>query len=98
MDTDQPDAKFYEIADALLGVANQSCDTLPRSRVSAAFLFAASRFNSFAAAAHAGTQQEFAAGREAAVAYFVGEYEKMLRHNLEDFEANFDRYIATKNA
>ena len=36
--------------------------------------------------------------KEVTVEYFVSEYEKMLRENLEDYIAHFDKYMVADSA
>lgn len=84
-----PDAKFWELADSFIGLANKHTKDVPKNRVSATLLYAAARFNSFVAASGARSKAEFVADRESIVKYFLGQYEKMLRENLEDHSQNF---------
>jgi hypothetical protein len=81
-----PDQQFFEIADAVIRAANAQCDNAPATKVSAATLFAAARFNAFAAAAGAPTASEFAARRESIVWFLVEQYTRMLRDNLAEYE------------
>ena len=87
-----PDPQFFAIADAVIRTANAQCDAAPATKVSAATLFAAARFNAFAAAAAAPTSNELAARRESIVAFLVEQYTQMLRDNLTDYEQNFERW------
>ena len=74
-----PDKDFFNRADAFLAIANsQVSDTAP-GRVSASMLFATARFNAFTAQSQGLEPGEV---DEETVAYFLGEYEAMLRENL----------------
>ena len=88
-----PDPQFWKIADAFIAVANEQIETLPWTRVSAAMLFATSRFSSFVLAAAAGTAADLTAKREEAIAYVVGQFEQMMRDNMSDYEENFSKYL-----
>jgi hypothetical protein len=92
----QPDKEFWGIADAFIAVANQRCETVSPGKVSAAMLYAAARFNAFIAASQSKQKQQFVAERDATSAYFVSQFEKMLRENLNDYEVHFEAY--TKSA
>jgi len=89
-----PDKEFWELADAFIALANRSCAATPRGKVSAALLYAAARFNCFVVASCTASKEEFSATREERQAYFVSQFEKMLRENLADYEANFEKYVA----
>lgn len=85
------DKQFYDLADAYIAVANTQLSETKPSRVSAAALFAASRFNAFVIAAAAGSKDQMIAEKEAAIAYFMGQYEKMLRENIDEHLTRFDQ-------
>lgn len=92
MQSNQPDEKFWEIADSFVNLANQHLDHIGQGKVSAAMLYAAARFNSFVVASAAGSVEELKRDQEEALEYFTEQYRKMLRENLADhiehFEAN----------
>lgn len=87
-----PDAQFWDVVDTLIEAANAQCDQASRTKVSAAMLFAAARFNTFVVAAAAGNGDDLVARREEIVAYLTGQYTAMLRDNLAEYAANFARY------
>jgi hypothetical protein len=93
MNQPPPDQQFFDIADALIRLANEQCDAAPQSKVSAAALFAAARFNAFAAAAAAPSSAELAARRDSIVAFLVEQYTQMLRDNFADYERNFEQFV-----
>jgi len=70
---------FMDRADRFLAVANAMAGDVPLGKVSAAMMFATARFNAFFAQAEGLEPGDV---DEQAVAYFRGEYEKMLRENL----------------
>jgi hypothetical protein len=87
----QRDKPFYDMADAYIALANTQLSETKPSRVSAAALFAASRFNAFVIAAAAGSKEQMVVEKEAAIAYFLDQYEKMLRENIDEHLARFDQ-------
>ena len=86
----QRDKPFYDMADAYIALANTQLSEAKPSRVSAAALFAASRFNAFVISAAAGSKEQMVAEKEAAIAYFLDQYEKMLRENIDEHLARYD--------
>ncbi|MEW6415710.1 MAG: DUF3144 domain-containing protein [Pseudomonadota bacterium] len=87
----QRDKLFYDLADAYISVANQQLNEAKPSQVSTAALFAASRFNAFVIAAASGSKAQMIAEKEAAIAYFMDQYEKMLRENIDEHLSRFDQ-------
>ena len=87
----QRDKQFWELADSFIQLANTHLDAEKPSRVSASALFAASRFNAFVIAAATESKAQLIAEKEAAIAYFLGQYEKMLRENLDEHMARYDQ-------
>ena len=87
----QRDKPFYDMADAYISLANTQLNQTKPSRVSAAALFAAARFNAFVIAAAAENKAQLIAEKEAAIAYFMDQYEKMLRENIDEHLARFDQ-------
>ena len=93
MTTSQPDPQFWTIADAVINAANAQCDVAPRTKVAAATLFAAARFNVFVLAAGARSRDELAERSEEAIAYLTEQLGRMLRDNLDEYQANYERYV-----
>lgn len=87
----QRDKPFYDMADAYIALANTQLSDAKPSRVSAAALFAAARFNAFVIAAAAENKAQLIAEKEAAIAYFMDQYEKMLRENIDEHLTRFDQ-------
>lgn len=85
------DKQFWDLADSFIQLANTKLDEAKPSKVSASALFAAARFNAFVITAASPDKAQFIAEKEAAIAYFLGEYEKMLRDNLDEHLARFDQ-------
>jgi hypothetical protein len=87
----QRDKPFYDMADAYIALANTQLSEAKPSRVSAAALFAAARFNAFVIAAAAENKAQLIAEKEAAIAYFMDQYEKMLRENIDEHLTRYDQ-------
>ena len=84
------DKTFYDLADAHIRVANEQMGQVKLSLASAAMLFAASRFNAFVIMAASADKGEMLAQKEAAIAYFLNEYEKNLRENIDEHLARYE--------
>jgi hypothetical protein len=93
-----PDRQFWQIVDTLLEAANAQCDDAERTKVAAAALFAAARFNVFVAAAAAESGDDFTARHDAIADYLAEQYRRMLRDNLDEYTQNFDRYVPRPEA
>ena len=87
----QRDKQFWDMADSFIQLANTHLDEVKPSRVSASALFATARFNAFVISAATESKEQLIAEKEAAVAYFLGQYETMLRENLDEHLARYDR-------
>jgi len=91
------DEKFYQRADAHIQLANKHLDAQKSSEmVNSSFLYAAARFNAWISAAGLSSAAEMALKREELVGYFTDQYRSMLEENLDDYIANYDRYLGMK--
>jgi len=90
--TGQPDKEFWALADTFIHLSNTHSEKVQTAKVSNAMLFATSRFNAFVVAANSKSKEQLAANKEEAVAYFLKQYEDMLRENLQDHIDRFDQY------
>jgi hypothetical protein len=86
------DEKFRQLADSFIHLANEHCDSVPRDKVGAAFLYGAARFNAFVASSSSRNKAQFTAEKEKAVSFFLMQYEKMLREHLDDHEVNYEKF------
>ncbi len=84
------DKEFYELADAHIALCNTHMGKVKPAKVSAAMLFAASRFNAFVISASAENKAQMLLDKESAIAYFMQEYEKNLRENIDEHLARYD--------
>ncbi len=94
-DTDK-DNEFYEMADAFIALANKQSKEVIQGKVSATFLYAAARFNTFLVASNSESKLAFESGIESSIEYFMVEYKKMLEEHFEDYKVNYETYIEPK--
>ena len=87
----QRDKQFWELADSFIQLANSHLNEVKPSKVSASALFAASRFNAFLISASATSKEQLITEKEAAIAYFLEQYEAMLRENIDEHLARYDQ-------
>lgn len=85
MSDEDLDKQFRNVADAFIHLANKQAETVPRENVSMALLYAAARFNAFIVASHAPDEGKYQRDREAAFEFFLREYKRMLKENLDDY-------------
>lgn len=90
----QRDKQFWELTDSFIQLANTHLNEVKPSKVSASALFAASRFNAFVITASASSKELLIAEKEAAIAYFLEQYETMLRENLDEHLARYDQHTS----
>ncbi|MEG1834375.1 MAG: DUF3144 domain-containing protein [Burkholderiaceae bacterium] len=92
MSNSHHDQQFRAMADSFIHLANQHSDTTSHDQVAAALAYAAARYASFVASTKSDSQAHFSAAKDEALAYFVKQFEDMLRENLDDHETHFNRY------
>lgn len=90
-----PGPEFFLRANALINVSNDQCDSADPGEVAASTLYAAARFGAFLVARSTGNAQNMALEKERALQYFSDQFRSMLANNLEDFAANYDKYMGT---
>ena len=84
------DKEFYELADEHIALTNTRMGKVKPAKVSAALLFAAARFNAFVISVSAENKAQMLLDKEPAIAYFMQEYEKYLRENIDEHLARHD--------
>ncbi len=89
----KPDEAFFDRADAHIELSNEQTGASDKGKVSASMLYATARFNTWVAASGYGNGEAMAADREKIVEYFVAQYVKMLEDHVDDYVANFDKYM-----
>ena len=92
----ETDEMFYPRADAHIDLANQQLGDVSRGKVSASFMYAVARFNSWVTACTADSAEDLRAGKEDSLEYFVSQYRAMLNENLDDYIEHFDKYMRPK--
>ena len=89
--SDMPqDKEFYELADAHIALCDTHLGKVKPAKVSAAMLFAAARFNAFVIYASSENKAQFLLEKESAIAYFMQEYEKYLRENVDEHLSRYE--------
>lgn len=97
MSDTEKDSEFYEMADAFIALANARSKSVNQGKVSATFLYAAARFNTFLVASSSESAEDFGANKDSAIEYFMTEYRKMLEEHFGDYQQNYSKYIGNKN-
>lgn len=87
------DDQFFDRADSLINLANEQCADIGRGKVSASFMFAASRFNAWVSACGLESADDMRAKKDETLEYFLAQYKAMLEENLDDYIANFESYM-----
>ena len=91
------DKEFYKPADSHIHLANsQVSEKFISGKVSASFMFATTRFNSWICAPGAPGKGELLKVIEENIDYFVTQYRNMLEKNMCDYVVNFDKYMKIK--
>ncbi len=86
MTDEQTEREFRETADTFIQLANEHIEKQPKENVGMALLYAASRFNAFVVAAHNETLKDYEGDHDRAIGFFMVEYLRMLKENLEDYK------------
>ncbi|MDH4236129.1 MAG: DUF3144 domain-containing protein [Nitrospira sp.] len=91
------DDNFYDRADAHINLSNDQLKEIGSGKVSASMMFALARFNSWVSAGGFSSSDEMKEKREEIVEYFPGQYRNMFEDNLDDYIANFEKYMGSGN-
>ena len=87
------DDKFYERADAHIVLSNEQLNQIGSGKVAESMMFALARFNSWISAGGYKSAEEMAEERAIIIEYFTTKYKSMLEENVDDYIANFDKYM-----
>ena len=79
------DQEFWDIADEFIKLANTKAKNISRSKVSVAFLYAVTRYNSFISISQDENPED---NKEEALKYFLKQYKLMFLDNYEDQQEN----------
>lgn len=93
--TNDEDPDFYTRADAHIQLANEHLAGSPRGKVSASFLYGASRFNAWVSACKCDSADELQQAKGEIVDYFLQQYRCTLVENLDDYIRHFEKYMKT---
>jgi len=92
--TQEVDPEFFKRADAHIHLSNdQLAKVDSRGKVSASTMYATARFNAWISACGFSSSQQMAEAREEMLGYFIEQYRAMLEENLDDYIANFEKYM-----
>ena len=89
--------QYWDLVDDFISRANEHCDSIDPSMVSAAMLQAVSRFNAFIVASSSVDRKEYTEELEASLRYLTNQYRDQLSDNLEDYRENFKVYTRTES-
>ena len=78
--------EFLDAADEFVQLANRLNDQYPRDWVRAVMMYAAARYNAFVWVTRDDQPEQTL---DAAVAYYAGEYDRMLRDNVDEIEPQY---------
>jgi hypothetical protein len=78
--------EFLDAADEFVQLANRLNEKYPRDWVRAVMMYASARYNAFVWVTR---EQQPEQTLDAAAAYYAGEYDKMLRDNVEEIEPHY---------
>lgn len=92
MSNDNPDDQFWKMADEFITLANDKAQGVKRDVVSASLLFAAARYNAYLLARGSQSLDDYNTRKEEVIQFFLQQYEKMLRDNVEDHAVNYDAH------
>jgi hypothetical protein len=89
------DDKFFDRADEHINLSNKQLEDKTMSEVSASMMYSVTRFNAWMSACGWENREDMERAKQTTIKYFVDEYRKMLKENLEDYIINFDHYMET---
>lgn len=89
----KPDDNFFDRADEHILLSNKQLSDASSGKVSASMMYSVARFNAWLTACGFDSAEEMKNDKEATIEYFIAEYEKMLRENLDDYIDHFDKYM-----
>ena len=87
------DDNFFNRADEHINLSNKQLATTSIGKVSASMMYSVARFNAWLSACQFDSAKEMKEAKEETIKYFVTEYEKMLKENLDDYIANYDKFM-----
>jgi len=91
------DEKFYERADAHINLSNDQLKEIGLVKVNDSMMYALVRFNAWVSASGFDSGKEMSTARDEIIDYFSIQYRKMLEENLDNYIANFDKFMGISN-
>lgn len=92
MDQKVKDDSFLTLVDTFLAKANEQAKEHSMTEISAAFLYAASRYNVFRIASSCADKEEFIRDADNIHEYFRRQYAEMFQDNFDEFMEKFESY------
>jgi len=89
----EADKAFIKMADHFIDQANQQCNKNDHQLVNASLLYASARFSAFITASLSESKENFEAGTDEAIAFYVEEFEKMLKEHMRQYKSTFDERV-----
>ena len=87
------DDQFYNRADAHINLSNEQMKEAGLVKVNDSMMYSVVRFNAWVSASGFDSGEEMAAAREEIIEYFSTQYRMMLEENLDNYIANFDKFM-----
>lgn len=87
------DEKFFDRADEHINVSNKQLEAATMNEVGASMMYGVTRFSAWISACGWQTKEDMKKAQPETIRYFVGEFQKMLKENLDDYIVNFDHYM-----
>ncbi|MDH5480701.1 MAG: DUF3144 domain-containing protein [Nitrosomonas sp.] len=93
----QVDSTFYKRADEHIHLSNsQVGEKISKGMVSASFMYSVARYNAYVSVSSFNSSKEALEAKQATIEYFMAEYKQMLEENLDDYIANYAKYMTHK--
>ena len=88
------DDEFYKRADEHIKLSNnQISKDIPLGDIGASMMYSTARFNAWMNAYSCNNGVEMQVQKQETIEYFVEEFRKMLKKNLDEYIENFDSYM-----
>lgn len=86
--------QFFGRADEHILLSNKQLETGADSQVvNASFMYSVTRFNAWLSASGFAGSDDMKSKRDESIDFFVEQYRKMLVENIDDYIANYDKYM-----
>ncbi len=85
------DELLRKLADSFINVANEHAEIQDNNEVNTAFMYAASRFCAYVAAASARNLEDFQGKQKQGIDFFTAEFNRMLESNMKNYEKVFQQ-------